>query len=196
MYRGATSTVCLNLITAIDLTRLTTAKVAFKALSKSLFVDVEEVNIDRPGKRLYVSFTQEQSLSFPPGVAEVQAKLMFSDDRVYVSDISRIRFRRTLDTSVMYQLVENPDGEEEESEMADRIGLRIEEGQRFGGVESYNELKNLPKLDGVTIMGNIHEKDPNIFAWARQPNKPEYTPGEIGLEPIPLADINAMFRDW
>lgn len=48
---------------------------------------------------------------------------------------------------------------------------------------NYNELLNLPKLDGRLIIGDIPELDPTVPAWAKKPTKPEYKAEEVGAIP-------------
>ena len=47
----------------------------------------------------------------------------------------------------------------------------------------YKKLKNLPKLDGRLIIGDIPELDPTVPAWAKTPTKPEYNAEEVGAIP-------------
>lgn len=48
---------------------------------------------------------------------------------------------------------------------------------------NYNELLNLPKLDGRPIIGDIPELDPTVPDWAKTPTKPEYNAAEVGAIP-------------
>lgn len=48
---------------------------------------------------------------------------------------------------------------------------------------NYNELLNLPKLDGRPIIGDIPELDPTVPDWAKTPTKPEYSAEEVGAIP-------------
>ena len=48
---------------------------------------------------------------------------------------------------------------------------------------NYNELLNLPKLDGRLIIGDIPELDPTVPDWAKTPTKPEYNAEEVGAIP-------------
>ena len=48
-----------------------------------------------------------------------------------------------------------------------------------GGTDNYNDLYNLPTLNGVVIKGDMEEIDPTVPEWAKQENKPEYTVEEI-----------------
>lgn len=43
----------------------------------------------------------------------------------------------------------------------------------------YLNLRNKPTLDGVTIIGNIKERDPTVPEWAKADSKPKYTYKEV-----------------
>jgi len=62
--------------------------------------------------------------------------------------------------------------------------------------DDYAKLKNLPKLDGITIIGNVSEKDPTVPSWAKTTNKPNYTAEEVNAvdnnAEITTASIDAM----
>ena len=51
------------------------------------------------------------------------------------------------------------------------------------GTSDYEQLKNLPKLDGRPIVGDIPEQDPTVPEWAKSPTKPEYTAEDVGAMP-------------
>lgn len=55
---------------------------------------------------------------------------------------------------------------------------------------NYNELLNLPKLDGRLIIGDIPELDPTVPAWAKTATKPEYKAEEVGA--IPEGSIRVL----
>lgn len=55
---------------------------------------------------------------------------------------------------------------------------------------NYNELLNLPKLDGRLIIGDIPEIDPTVPDWAKTPTKPEYKAEEVGA--IPEGSIRVL----
>lgn len=48
------------------------------------------------------------------------------------------------------------------------------------GLTDYEDLLNLPKLNGKTIKGNMKETDPTVPDWAKSESKPEYSADEIG----------------
>ena len=60
----------------------------------------------------------------------------------------------------------------------ERMSVHEEIGQMMiEGPASYESLPDKPKLNGVTLKGNVSLKD-------------------VGIEPIPLAEIAKMFKDW
>ena len=56
--------------------------------------------------------------------------------------------------------------------------------------DDYNRLRNLPKLDGRPIIGDIPELDPTVPDWAKSPTKPEYTAEDVGA--VAEKDIEAF----
>ena len=67
------------------------------------------------------------------------------------------------------------------------------------GTSDYEKLKNLPKLDGRPIVGDIPELDPTVPEWAKNPTKPEYTAEDVGavaekdLEAFTPSDLEIMW---
>lgn len=67
------------------------------------------------------------------------------------------------------------------------------------GTSDYELLKNLPKLDGRPIVGDIPELDPTVPEWAKNPTKPEYTAEDVGavaekdLEAFTPSDLEIMW---
>lgn len=60
------------------------------------------------------------------------------------------------------------------------LSIEIENSPGGGGVIDYNKAINKPKLNGKTLIGNVNEIDPTVSQWAKQPEKPSYTPNEVG----------------
>lgn len=62
----------------------------------------------------------------------------------------------------------------------------------------YNDLLNLPKLDGKTIQGEMFEQDPTVPEWAKEEQKPTYTAEEVKAvgqeDAIPLEDLAELFN--
>lgn len=48
------------------------------------------------------------------------------------------------------------------------------------GRYDYNELKNLPTLDGEVFCGPMKEKDPTVPEWAKKPSRPVYNADDVG----------------
>lgn len=65
-------------------------------------------------------------------------------------------------------------------------------------VDDYEKLKNLPLLDGVTIKGNINERDPTVPDWAKEKSKPAYTADEVGAigsaDAMSIKEIDQIFN--
>lgn len=75
--------------------------------------------------------------------------------------------------------------------MTERVLLKVRDEDRIEMEASdnifvdadYNNLKNLPKLDGRPIIGDIPELDPTVPAWAKTPTKPVYSAEDVGAIP-------------
>lgn len=68
--------------------------------------------------------------------------------------------------------------------------------EQQGGTDDYVRLKNLPSLNGKTIIGNMEEEDPTVPAWAKGDRKPLYTSEEVGAfgedDVMSLEEIKTM----
>lgn len=66
-----------------------------------------------------------------------------------------------------------------------------------GGTNNYEELTHKPKLNGVTIIGDMQEIDPTVPDWSKADKKPSYTAEEIGAvdsaSAIPLEELALLF---
>ncbi len=62
------------------------------------------------------------------------------------------------------------------------------------GTDNYEELKNLPKLNGEVFIGDKNEIDPTVPLWAKSNVKPSYKPEEVGIESISLEEIDKLFN--
>lgn len=64
---------------------------------------------------------------------------------------------------------------------------------------SYNDLEDKPTLDGRTIQGDMHEQDPTVPDWAKQPEKPRYSADDVGAMPadaIKVLDAGDFAEMW
>ena len=52
--------------------------------------------------------------------------------------------------------------------------------EQTGGTRNYDELENLPSLNGEKIIGDVKERDPTVPEWAKAPTKPTYQADEVG----------------
>lgn len=62
------------------------------------------------------------------------------------------------------------------------------------GTNNYEELKNLPKLNGEVFIGEKNEIDPTVSLWAKSNVKPSYKPEEVGIESISLEELDKLFN--
>lgn len=60
------------------------------------------------------------------------------------------------------------------------LEVELDEAVRVPMSRDYNDLLNIPTLDGIQIKGNIRERDPTVPEWAKQPRKPTYSAKEVG----------------
>ena len=80
------------------------------------------------------------------------------------------------------------------------IGADVDEAivTQIGG-NDYEKLRNLPTLNGETIIGDMVEIDPTVHQWAKNPNKPAYTADEVGAvdedSAISLEYLASLFDD-
>lgn len=86
---------------------------------------------------------------------------------------------------------------------ANNAGLDASFGQcQLVTEKNYEQLENLPRLDGETIIGNVREKDPTVPDWAKRPTKPSYTAQDIGavaaadMQPLTAADLEIMWESF
>lgn len=85
-------------------------------------------------------------------------------------------------------------------EDGDNIPLEASEVILTPAANDYKELKNKPTLDGEEIIGNIHEKDPTVPAWAKEVARPTYNYVDVGavgekqLKEIPISTLNDMWN--
>ena len=67
-----------------------------------------------------------------------------------------------------------------------------------GGETNYENLKNLPSLNGKVIKGDMEESDPTVPAWAKEKEKPKYTAEEVGAisaeDEVPYEEIDKWFK--
>lgn len=63
----------------------------------------------------------------------------------------------------------------------EEITMEIQEVfESKGGGTDYENLNNLPRLNGQVIKGDMEESDPTVPAWAKKETKPTYTAEEVG----------------
>ena len=82
----------------------------------------------------------------------------------------------------------------------EELNMEIEEvyENNKGGETNYENLNNLPRLNGKVIKGDMEETDPTVPAWAKQKEKPKYTAEEVGAisveDEVPYEEIDKWFE--
>lgn len=88
MYRGTTPTICLTVMTSLDLSKIKTVWVTFQNLVYERTYTGNEVKIVPETKKMYIEMSQEETLSFSTGKIEVQVRMLMDDDRAYATEIA------------------------------------------------------------------------------------------------------------
>lgn len=79
------------------------------------------------------------------------------------------------------------------------LEVELDETVRVPQSLDYNDLINIPKLDGIQIKGNIRERDPTVPEWAKQPEKPAYSAeevGAVGVDEMQALSIEELQELW
>lgn len=83
---------------------------------------------------------------------------------------------------------------------ADKLKLNMGEFIDTGGTKNYNNLINKPSLNGTELIGNYDEIDPTVPDWAKEDNKPTYTPEEVGSVDInnemPISEVKDIWDTY
>lgn len=194
MYRGTTPTLCFTIMTNVDLNNVVEFWITVQNLVKEITFYTEDVVLDPENKKAYIQMTQEQTLAFSFGKAKVQARFLTLSGAAYATEIGEIDVKEILhDGMIFAPPEENPDeggGENPEEpeplslENIDKnypfsIKLQVNEGMQVpgSGTDNYNALRNLPKLNGQVLSGNMSLSD-------------------IGIGTVSLAEIEKMFKGW
>ena len=79
------------------------------------------------------------------------------------------------------------------------LEVELDETVRVPQSLDYNDLINIPTLDGIQIKGNIRERDPTVPEWAKQPEKPTYSAkevGAVGVDEMQALSIEELQELW
>lgn len=90
MYRGTTPTLCLSLVTSLDLSKVDGVWVTFKSPCAEMTFTGEDVVVNDAERKLYVSMTQNDTLSFGTGKVKVQARLLMEDGKAFATDVEEV----------------------------------------------------------------------------------------------------------
>lgn len=101
MYRGTTPVITFKLNTDIDLTQISELYITFKSMTTEVSITKNECEIDDINKTISIRLSQEQTLKFEAGVANVQIRLKVGTSRAYATSIKQIDIGRILRDGVI-----------------------------------------------------------------------------------------------
>lgn len=90
MYRGTTPTICFSLISSIDMADAIGIWLTFSMFNRSLTFTKGRVTVDAPERKMYVTLTQQETLSLGTGTVKVQARILMRDGTAYATDVSDV----------------------------------------------------------------------------------------------------------
>lgn len=77
-------------MTSLDLSKVVEVWVTFKASCTEMTFTGDDVLINEEESKLYVSLTQEDTLSFGTGKVKVQARLLMDDGKAFATDVEEV----------------------------------------------------------------------------------------------------------
>lgn len=90
MYRGTTPTICFSLISSIDMADATGIWLTFSMFGRSMTFTGDRITVDAPERKMYVTLTQQETLSLGTGTVKVQARVLMRDGTAYATDVSDV----------------------------------------------------------------------------------------------------------
>lgn len=135
MYRGTTPTLCLSLLTSLDLAEVEDIWVTLKAPSMKMTFSGEEVLLDVVEKKAYLFLSQEDTLSFGVGKVKVQARILMGDGKAFATDVQEISVDEILMEGVLCHGQEDgvPDDPSDDTDGGVGSGGSPDEGGGEGG---------------------------------------------------------------
>lgn len=110
MYRGTTPTVCLALITSQDISEVEQMWVTFKTPAVEITYTGDEISVNTAEKKIYVTMTQEETLSFGAGSVKVQVRYLTKDGKAFATDIEEVPVKTILMEGVLHHDKDESDG--------------------------------------------------------------------------------------
>lgn len=101
MYRGTTPTLYLELDTELDLTNVIEMWVTLKSPTVEVTKTLNEVVFDSETNTITVTLSQDETLAFYKGVAEVQVRIRTSENLAYATDIAKVEVGKILKEGVI-----------------------------------------------------------------------------------------------
>ena len=101
MYRGTTPTFSLKLNTTINFEEISECYVTIASKTVCVSISKERLNFDNEQKRIEVTLSQQETLSFYEGDVEVQVRIKMVDGTAYATSIYRTKVDKILKDGVI-----------------------------------------------------------------------------------------------
>lgn len=101
MYRGTTPTFGLKLKTTINFDDIEECYVTIASKTVVITINKDRLDFDNELKRISLTLTQEETLSFYEGNAEVQVRIKMKDGTAFASSIDKTKINKILKDGVI-----------------------------------------------------------------------------------------------
>lgn len=87
MYRGTTPTICFSIISSLDIGDAAEIWLTISMVNKKLMFTKDRITVDAKSKKIYVTLTQEETLSLGTGTAKAQVRILMKDGSAFATDV-------------------------------------------------------------------------------------------------------------
>lgn len=101
MYRGTTPSITLKLNTTINFDEIEKIWVTISSKIKEVTIEKDRMDFDNEAKRISFTLTQEETLCFNEGNAEIQARIKMINGKAYCTTIDRTKINKILKDGVI-----------------------------------------------------------------------------------------------
>lgn len=101
MIRGTTPTLTINVKSNINLANVVQLWVTIELDHFKKTYDFDNVVIDAPNNKINLYLSQEDTLAFPVGTAEIQIRGLMADEKAFASNIKKINISKILKDGVI-----------------------------------------------------------------------------------------------
>lgn len=176
MYRGTTPTLCFSLLSLNKVVNVSEMWITLRNLIQEFTYTLEDENVrfEQDQGKVYVTLSQEETLMLNPGKMKCQIRYLDKNGFAYATECKTVDVNDILADGVIGDL--GVSGTNENNVSFDVL-MQVEEGQVLSGTDNYDKLINKPTLNETVLVGSV-------------------TLSDIGIEKLPLSDIEKMFEEW